>query len=103
VLEYIINIIMSLIDKYYPNIPPAIYVLILLLFGCIMCQRSKINKLNEELTKMQNDYDKLLKSVNTGGKLEISKINKDSVLHIKAENLSDGAIKEMLNSNNDNK
>ena len=68
-LEYIINIIMSLIDKYYPNIPPAIYVLILLLFGCIMCQRSKINKLNEELTKMQNDYDKLLKSVNTGGKL----------------------------------
>ncbi|WP_217937530.1 MULTISPECIES: hypothetical protein [Lactobacillaceae] len=102
-LEYIINIIMSLIDKYYPNIPPAIYVLILLLFGCIMCQRSKINKLNEELTKMQNDYDKLLKSVNTGGKLEISKINKDSVLHIKAENLSDGAIKEMLNSNNDNK
>ncbi len=68
-----------------------------------MCQRSKINKLNEELTKMQNDYDKLLKSVNTGGKLEISKINKDSVLHIKAENLSDGAIKEMLNSNNDNK
>ena len=73
-LEYIINIIMSLIDKYYPNIPPAIYVLILLLFGCIMCQRSKINKLNEELTKMQNDYDKLLKSVNTGGKLEISKI-----------------------------
>ncbi len=94
---------MSLIDKYYPNIPPAIYVLILLLFGCIMCQRSKINKLNEELTKMQNDYDKLLKSVNTGGKLEISKINKDSVLHIKAENLSDGAIKEMLNSNNDNK
>ncbi len=102
-LEYIINIIMSLIDKYYPNIPPAIYVLILLLFGCIMCQRSKINKLHEELTKMQNDYDKLLKSVNTGGKLEISKINKDSVLHIKAENLSDGAIKEMLNSNNDNK
>ena len=98
-LEYIINIIMSLIDKYYPKI----YVLILLLFGCIMCQRSKINKLNEELTKMQNDYDKLLKSVNTGGKLEISKINKDSVLHIKAENLSDGAIKEMLNSNNDNK
>lgn len=102
-LEYIINIIMSLIDKYYPNIPPAIYVLILLLFGYIMCQRSKINKLNEELTKMQNDYDKLLKSVNTGGKLEISKINKDSVLHIKAENLSDGTMKEMLNSNNDNK
>ena len=101
-LEYIINIIMSLIDKYYPNIPPAIYVLILL-FGYIMCQRSKINKLNEELTKMQNDYDKLLKSVNTGGKLEISKINKDSVLHIKAENLSDGTMKEMLNSNNDNK
>lgn len=94
---------MSLIDKYYPNIPPAIYVLILLLFGYIMCQRSKINKLNEELTKMQNDYDKLLKSVNTGGKLEISKINKDSVLHIKAENLSDGTMKEMLNSNNDNK
>lgn len=93
---------MSLIDKYYPNIPPAIYVLILL-FGYIMCQRSKINKLNEELTKMQNDYDKLLKSVNTGGKLEISKINKDSVLHIKAENLSDGTMKEMLNSNNDNK
>lgn len=102
-LEYIINIIMSLIDKYYPNIPPAIYVLILLLFGCIICQRSKINKLKEELTKMQNDYDKLLKSVNTGGKLEISKINKDSVLHIKAENLSDGTMKEMLNSNNDNK
>lgn len=102
-LEYIINIIMSLIDKYYPNIPPAIYVLILLLFGYIMCQRSKINKLNEELTKMQNDYDKLLKSVNTGGKLEISKINKDSVLHIKAENLSDGTMKEMLNSTNDNK
>lgn len=102
-LEYIINIIISLIDKYYPNIPPAIYVLILLLFGYIMCQRSKINKLNEELTKMQNDYDKLLKSVNTGGKLEISKINKDSVLHIKAENLSDGTMKEMLNSNNDNK
>lgn len=102
-LEYIINTIMSLIDKYYPNIPPEIYVLILLLFGYIMYQRSKINKLNEELTKMQNDYDKLLKSVNTGGKLEIRKINKDSVLHIKAENLSDGTMKEMLNSNNDNK
>lgn len=100
-LEYIIDIIMSLVDKYYPNIPPVIYVLILLLTCYIMYQRSKINKLNEELIKMQNDYDKLLKSANTGGKLEISKINKDSVLYIKAENLSDGAMKEALNSNNE--
>lgn len=106
-MEYVLNFIMELIDKYYPNIPKEIYIILSfsLIFNMYLCFKNKelknqLNALQNIYDTLQNNYNSLMKSSNTGGKLTISKVNEDSTYHIEAENISDDTVKELIKSSN---